>query len=84
MSKCECCNQQIEEPKYKVWDCVVYVWTKWLEFIQIINIRVDDGVVVWYNVSHYLNKEWVEMISIKGEGDLRLPTEKEIETYFRL
>lgn len=68
------------KPKFKIWDYVVCEstsprWSKIKKYIKIIDIRIKSDNYIEYNRDSAL---WYY-----SEHELRLPTEEELEKYFR-
>lgn len=61
-------KEETIKPKYKVWDYVVYKDLKWTSYIKIFAI-------------HYRN--WFIYNGKFSENELRLPTQNELQTFFR-
>lgn len=70
-------------PKYKIWDYVVYE-KKWFDtiYIKIHSIKKYRDSF-WYNSSFYFDDENIERTIVFLEEDLRLPESEERNIYFR-
>lgn len=62
------------KPKFKVWDYVVY--KNWKRFIKIIDIKITSN-------SNYIKYNHDSGWWYYHEDELRLPTQEELEKYFR-